>query len=70
MRKFLPAALDRTAQGLQCVLPGAERSARQAMAAREAAGHGRIPPRVPQLPAGGLFEPREPEQPDLFGAAR
>lgn len=70
MRQPHSPTLERTAQGLQRVLPGAERSAQQAMAAREAKGHGRIPARVPQLPPGGLFEPREAEQPDLFGYKR
>jgi len=57
---------ETTAQGMQPVLAGTGRSARQAAAARNAAGHGKIRPRAAQLPPGGLFEPAERRHPDLF----
>lgn len=57
---------EKTDQGQQIVIRWAGRSARQAAAAREAAGHGKIQPKAPQLPAGGMFDPGRP-QPDLFG---
>ena len=46
------AKTERTDQGAQYFLPGAERSARQAAAARGA----KMRPKKPQLPPGGLFE--------------
>jgi hypothetical protein len=52
---------EMTDQGEQIVLPGAERSAHQAAAARGA----KSKPKVKQLPPGGLFETRA-EQIDLF----
>ena len=55
-------ATEKTEQGEQFVLPGAEQSARQAAAAREAEGHGKIVSEVPQQAPGGLFEPPEPGQ--------
>lgn len=62
----LPAT-EQTAQGEQLVIPGAERSARQAAEAREAEGHGRIAPPAEQQEPGGLFAPPEPPpQPGLF----
>lgn len=65
--KGAPApAVERTEQGIQVIMPGAERSARQAMAAREAAGHGRIAPRAPQTEPGGLFAPLVPNERGLF----
>lgn len=65
-------AVERTAQGSQLVIPGAEQSAVQAAASREAAGHGRIAPRKPQQEPGALFASQENrqlkllEQPDFF----
>lgn len=58
--------IERTNQGLQRVIPGAERSAVQAAAAREASGHGRIKARKPQQEPGGMFATTTP-QPNLFG---
>jgi hypothetical protein len=58
--------IEKTAQGDQLVIPGAEQSAQQAMAAREAEGHGKIAPQAPQQEPGGLFETPKPEEPDLF----
>ncbi|MGC2521478.1 MAG: LPD38 domain-containing protein [Stellaceae bacterium] len=55
--------VEQTDQGAQLVMPGAERSAQQAMAAREAAGHGRIAPPAPQAAPGGMFVRPEPGQP-------
>ncbi len=57
---------ERTDQGEQTILPGAERSARQAAASRESIGHGKIRPKKPQKDPGGLFAPKEAEQPKLF----
>jgi hypothetical protein len=57
---------ERTDQGEQIVLPGAERSARQAAAAREATGSGKLRARKPQLPPGDLFAVQTPAHPDLF----
>ena len=54
-----------TQQGLQAVAPGCERSAVQAAAAREAAGHGRKRSRKPQREPGGMFD-LAPSQPTLF----
>lgn len=63
-------AVETTSQGPQLVIPGAERSARQMAAARDAAGHGRIRPRVAQRDVssigGGLFAPIAPHEPELF----
>jgi hypothetical protein len=50
----------------QLVLPGAEQSARQAAAAREAQGG--LRGAAPQQEAGGLFAPKEAPQPSLFGS--
>ncbi len=55
-----------TDQGEQIILPGAERSARQAAQAREDAGRGKLKPRVPQKDPAGLFAPLPPSQPGLF----
>jgi hypothetical protein len=57
---------ERTAQGEQLVMPGAEKSARQAMAAREHEGRGMLRPKKPQRPPGGLFEMPEVPEPELF----
>ena len=51
--------IERTQQGDQIVLPGAERSAHQAAAAREKEAHGKT------LGPGGMFAIETP-QPDLF----
>ena len=51
-----------TDQGDQFILPGAERSARQAAAARGA----KMRSKKPQQPPGGLFEAPTPEEPTLF----
>lgn len=59
-------SVEPTAQGPQLVIPGGERSARQAAASREAEGRGRIRPRKPQQPPAGLFAPVDEPQPDLF----
>jgi hypothetical protein len=57
---------DETDQGLQRVIPGAERSARQAAEGREAAGRGKLRPTKPQKDADeGLFAPKP--QPKLPG---
>jgi hypothetical protein len=56
------AKTERTAQGEQLILPGAEQSARQAAAARGE----KMRAKKPQLPPGGLFETPEPEEPTLF----
>jgi hypothetical protein len=52
--------MDKT--GKRIILPGAERSARQAVAARGA----KLRARKLQLPPGGLFEAPEPEEPALL----
>jgi hypothetical protein len=67
-RAGVPAApaTERTAQGEQFVMPGAERSAVQAAAAREAEGHGRVATSTPQQEPGGLFAEKPAEQPDIF----
>jgi hypothetical protein len=52
-----PPTTERTEQGEQIVMPGMERSARQAMQAREEAGRGKIQPTAPQAAPGGLFAP-------------
>lgn len=44
-----------TAQGAQAIAPGCERSAVQAAAAREAAGHGRKRSSKAQKEPGGMF---------------
>lgn len=59
---------EHTDQGEQIVLPGAERSARQAAAARENQGRGKLRPRKPQKDPGGLFATNETEQPELFSS--
>jgi hypothetical protein len=55
--------IEQTEQGPQQVIPGAERSAHQATAARNAQGHGRIRARKPQQEPGGVFAPRRPSEP-------
>lgn len=55
--------VEMTEQGPQRVLPGFERSARQAAAAREAAG---LRATRPQEAPGGLFAERPEEEPGLF----
>lgn len=63
-----PPTVEQTDQGAQLVMPGAERSARQAAQAREDAGRGRATTDTPQQEPGGLFAPPpESEQPGLFG---
>lgn len=62
-RTINPPAIEQTDQGAQLVIPGAERSAQQAMEARDAEGHGRIAPKATQEEPGGLFEPPSPDQP-------
>ena len=47
---------EHTKQGEQYIMPGAERSARQAAAARGE----KMRSKKPQLPPGGLFEAPEP----------
>lgn len=60
--------VELTDQGEQFVLPGAERSARQAAASREAEGRGMLTTNVAQRPADvGLFARAETPQPELFG---
>jgi hypothetical protein len=56
------------AEGLpQTILPGAERSAKQLAAAREASGRGRMVAKTEQKPAGGLFEEKpNDDQGSLF----
>ena len=50
--------VEQTAAGAQTVLPGAEQSAKQAAAAQEAFGHGKIRPKTAQEEANeGLFAP-------------
>jgi hypothetical protein len=56
------AETERTARGEQYILPGAERSARQAVAARGE----KMRSKKLQLPPGGMFEAPEPEEPCLF----
>lgn len=59
--------IEPTDQGDQIVIPGGERSAVQAAAARNAAGRGRMRSRRPQRDPGGLFEPDPyPVQQRLF----
>jgi hypothetical protein len=59
--------IEPTDQGDQIVIPGGERSAIQAAAARNAAGRGRMRSRRPQRDPGGLFEPDPyPVQQRLF----
>lgn len=61
-----PPAIEQTDQGAQLVIPGAERSARQAAQAREDAGRGMATTDTPQQEPGGLFEPPKASEPDLF----
>ncbi len=61
-----PIVTEKTAQGLQVVLSGAERSAHQAAAARDAAGNGRIHARKPQQQPNGPLFTYTPRQPGLF----
>ena len=61
-RMKLIAKTERTDQGEQFILPGAERSARQAVAARGE----KMRSKKLQLPPGGMFEAPEPEEPCLF----
>lgn len=52
----------------QAVMPGMERSAVQAQAARDQAGRGALLPTGEQRPANeGLFAPKPPDQKPLFG---
>jgi len=61
-------ATELTEQGEQMVMPGMERSAVQAMRAREAEGGGMIRAAVPQLEPGGIFQRPETPQNELeFG---
>jgi hypothetical protein len=63
------AATEKTAQGNQTIMPGMERSARQAQASRDVAGRGMITPTRPQKPADeGLFA-KPSQQPDMFDKA-
>lgn len=57
---------ETTPQGEQLVIPGAEPSAIQAAAAREAEGHGRMTSPTAQQEPGGLFAEKPAETPDLF----
>ena len=57
--------VEQTKQGPQLVMPGAERSAQQAMEAREAAGHGRVGTTVPQKEPAGLFQQPEQGEPEF-----
>ncbi len=57
---------EETDQGEQIVIPGAERSARQAAQAREDQGRGKIRARKAQREPSGLFETKETEQPKLL----
>jgi hypothetical protein len=63
-------ATERTEQGQQYIIPGAEQSAAQAAAAREAEGRGRIRAAVTQAAPGGMFEQRAAEEPGLFDMAQ
>ena len=56
------AQVEQTAQGAQLVIPGAERSAHQAAAARD----GRMRARKPQQEPGGPLFSYIPPQPSLF----
>ena len=56
--------IERTREGDQIVLPGAERSARQAAAAREGPT-GKLRARKPQRDPGGMFD-LPPAEPELF----
>jgi hypothetical protein len=58
--------IERTEQGDQIVLPGAEQSARQAAEAREALSRGRMRAKAPQQPPGGLFDVPAPVERGLF----
>lgn len=60
--------IDQTAAGAQIVMPGAEQSARQLAAAREAQGRGRMTAARTQADPGGLFAPRPVDEPDMFAA--
>lgn len=55
-KEVLPASLERTDQGIQQVMPGMERSAQQAAAAREAQGQGALRSDTAQEEPGGMFE--------------
>ena len=57
---------EETDQGEQIVLPGAERSARQAMQAREDAGRGKLRAKMFQSEPGPLFAERKRDQGELF----
>jgi hypothetical protein len=46
----------------QSILPGAQKSARQAAQAREDRGRGMMLPKIPQKPPGGLFTNAETYQ--------
>jgi hypothetical protein len=57
---------ERTEQGTQHVLAGTAKSAKQAAAAREVHGRGKIRSSKPQRDPGPLFAPSKPDQPSLF----
>jgi hypothetical protein len=62
-----PVTTEQTPQGEQAVIPGTERSARQAQAAREAEGRGRIRSRTEQKDADeGLFAEKRDDETPLF----
>lgn len=56
--------------GEQLVIPGAERSAQQVAKAREAAGRGKLKPKVEQKAPGGMFGPAKTDEPTLFEARK
>lgn len=66
-RETLQPGFDLTDQGVQQVLPGAERSVLQAQRAREDAGRGKLRTTTPQQDAGGLFAEKAPEESGLPG---
>lgn len=60
---------EKGADGLdQTIVPGAEASARQLAAAREAGGKGKIKPKAQQQDAGGMFADKTEETGDMFAA--
>jgi hypothetical protein len=65
-----PGALDGQGRAVpQTIAPGADRSAIQLSAAREAAGHGLSTTKVQQKDAGGMFAAPEEKATDLFEAS-
>jgi hypothetical protein len=67
IRHAIEPAAERGAEGRpQLVLPGTERSARQAAAAGEQQDRGMMRPALAQQQPGGLFAPRAAESPSLF----